>query len=321
VFIVHVVLHQSLIRRSRHRAGAEVDYIDPVFCWTALHIASLDGKSDAVDILLRAGADPDIVNDGGNTALHMASRNGQVRCVDLLCKAGADLAIVNEAGKVAREEAAERVGRQFRYNGTSHQGVLEIIDNELKHRENRMLCSALQRLAFAAAMHDRLGSASALQTAVIPRRTVDGSWELIDLVIPPLPSKDAGTLTSIPARAPACPSPTDIFRKAESEGWAWRDHQIRAARASTAHRVQTVAEEAEALSQQSIKGQRGEMMGNTWIPTGSALHDAVNIGDLSAVLSELAAVRDYGSTPHCFTNCPRTYIVEKFIVSGKESNV
>lgn len=135
------------------RAGADVDYIDPVFCWTALHIAALDGKSDAVDALLRASASPDIVNDGGNTAMHMAARNGQVRvrthaippqrdfqgccwmkdrgcfqCVELLCQAGGSLTIVNEAGQLARAEAAERVGRQFRFNGTSHQGVLDVID-------------------------------------------------------------------------------------------------------------------------------------------------------------------------------------------------
>eukprot|EP01043_Picozoa_sp_COSAG02_P030219 COSAG02_NODE_1920_length_10374_cov_9.792409_4_plen_284_part_00 len=276
------------------RSGAEVDYIDPVFCWTALHIASLDGKSDAVDILLRAGADPDIVNDGGNTALHMASRNGQVTCVDLLCKTGANLGIVNEAGKVAREEAAERVGRQFRYNGTSHQGVLDIIDKELEHRDFRKLCGALQRLAFAGAMHERLGSASVLQTVVLPRRTADGSWELIDLVIPP--SNDAGTPTSIPTRALAYPTLSDTLRKAESEGWAWRDHQIRESRASGARPVQPAAEEAEASAHQRLKGQRGQMIGSTWIPTGSALHDAVNTGNHDAVRSELAAVRGYAST-------------------------
>ena len=31
-------------------AGADVNYIDPVFTWTALHIASLDGKADAVEV-------------------------------------------------------------------------------------------------------------------------------------------------------------------------------------------------------------------------------------------------------------------------------
>ena len=254
-----------------------MDYIDPVFCWTALQVASLDGKSEAVDILLRAGANPDIVNDGGNTALHMASRNGQVKCVELLCTAGANLDILNEAGKIAREEAAERVTRQFRYNGTSHQGVLETIDKEFDLRESRILCSALQRLAFAAGTHERLGAASALQVAALPRRPADGSWELIDLVIP---SKH-GDLTSKRNTGPA-------FRWAQFKGWAWRDHQFKMLRSSGPH---PTANEAEAPTQQHLKGQRGKMMGTTWIPTGSALHDAVNIGNLSAVHSELAAVR------------------------------
>ena len=42
----------------------------------------------------------------------------------------------------ARQEAAERVTRQFRYNGTSHQGVLEAIDKELARRESHALCAA-----------------------------------------------------------------------------------------------------------------------------------------------------------------------------------
>jgi hypothetical protein len=30
--------------------GADVDYLDPIFCWTALHISSLDGKVDTVQV-------------------------------------------------------------------------------------------------------------------------------------------------------------------------------------------------------------------------------------------------------------------------------
>ena len=282
-------LQRADTRCGPSRSGAEVDYIDPVFCWTALHIASLDGKSDAVEFLLRAGADPDIVNDSGNTALHMASRNGQVSCVSLLCNAGANLAIVNEAGNTARDEAAERVTRQYRFNGTSHRRALELIDKETKHREWRMLCGALQRLAFAGAMHERLGSASALQAVVLPLRTADGCWELLDLVIPPHSS--TGKLVA----AHAFQTPVCILQQAESEGWAWRDHQTEASAAGVDRSVQTTAEEAGALPQQNLKGQRGKMMGDAWIPTGSALHDAVSSGDLSAVHSELEAVR--GSAP------------------------
>jgi len=299
-----------LLRTDGVLAGADVDYIDPVFCWTALHIASLDGKSDAVDTLLRAGANPDIANDGGNTAIHMASRNGQVRCVQLLCDAGADLAIVNEAGQLARQEAAERVTRQFRYNGTSHQGVLEAIDKELARRESHALCAALQRLAFAATMHERLGSTSALQARPLPRRPADGCWELMELVIPP----------NLPALAAAEVGTT---RRAESEGWAWRDHQASSTPRRAGYRrapasplaptpapapapaaARASAEEAEAEAeaegaQRDLPGQLGKVMGGQWVPTGSALHDAVNIGSLSAVRAELAAVR--AALPHTAT--------------------
>ena len=129
--------------------------------------------------LLQAGASPDIANDGGNTAMHMASRNGQVRCVELLCQAGGSLEIANEEGKLARQEAAERVTRKFRYNGTSHQGVLEAIDREAAARQAGHLCAALQRLAFTAAMQERLGAGSALRVQPLPRRAADGCWELL----------------------------------------------------------------------------------------------------------------------------------------------
>lgn len=273
-----------------------MDYIDPVFCWTALHIASLDGKSDAVDILLRAGASPDIVNDGGNTALHMASRNGQVRCVALLCNAGANLDIVNDAGKVARQEAAERVSRQFRYTGTSHKGVLEVIDGEAERREWPRCCAALQRLAFAAGMHERLGSASVLHTIGLPRRTEDGCWELIDFVITPCTAAHSsrGATATPGIQKPlhdACHIPTETLRRAKSDGWAWRDHQNKSSGVSCARSSQASTDEAEPPSQRHLKGQLGKIVGNTWVPTGSALHEAINTGNLSAVQSELAEVR------------------------------
>ena len=51
------------------------------------------------------------------------------------------------------------------------------------------------------------------------------------------------------------------------------------------------AEEAEAPSQRSLHGQLGKMVGKTWIPIGSTLHEAVNMGNIGAVQAELAAVR------------------------------
>jgi len=58
---------------------------------TALHVAARYGNSEMVDILLRNGADINLMDGCGETALHIAARDGNQDTVVMLMKHGADL--------------------------------------------------------------------------------------------------------------------------------------------------------------------------------------------------------------------------------------
>jgi ankyrin repeat protein len=62
--------------------------------WTLLHLAAFFGRGDAVDALLRAGADPGALSENheGNTALHAAlAGTADMRIVTALLARGADV--------------------------------------------------------------------------------------------------------------------------------------------------------------------------------------------------------------------------------------
>ena len=67
--------------------------------FTALHLAAVFGHHDAVDALLRHGADPNARQGGGFTPLHAAAQNGDRESVDALLESGADPAVANDDGK------------------------------------------------------------------------------------------------------------------------------------------------------------------------------------------------------------------------------
>ena len=69
---------------------------------TALHMASANGHTACIDLLLRAGANPDLANARGNTALHWAAENKRAAAVQrLLEEGGADVLRRNGFGKSA----------------------------------------------------------------------------------------------------------------------------------------------------------------------------------------------------------------------------
>src|SRR6266851_2549949 len=54
------------------------------FSWTLLMLAGIEGNTGVGELLIKRGADPNKVNDGGETALSLAARAGHVRFVELL---------------------------------------------------------------------------------------------------------------------------------------------------------------------------------------------------------------------------------------------
>ena len=79
------------------RAG-DIDARDPTFETTALAFATDFGQTDAVTLLLEAGADPDARNGNGSTPTIGAAFFGRPECLRLLLDAGADPALADENG-------------------------------------------------------------------------------------------------------------------------------------------------------------------------------------------------------------------------------
>jgi ankyrin repeat protein len=65
---------------------------------SCLHIASLRGDVRAVELLLRAGLDPNARGDMGNTPLHYAMRHRNSNVASRLISAGALESITNDFG-------------------------------------------------------------------------------------------------------------------------------------------------------------------------------------------------------------------------------
>lgn len=73
-------------------------------CRTALHLAAANGHTDAVRLLLRAGANHATTDTYGATALHYACHTVDDKPMRLLLEMGADPNIANEAGRAALHE-------------------------------------------------------------------------------------------------------------------------------------------------------------------------------------------------------------------------
>jgi ankyrin repeat protein len=128
-------------------AGARIDQRQSTSGMTALHYAILDGNSSGVEVLLGAGADPNLVTESGlsplmlsaivgrpsitmallaaqadvnyrapssakDTALHIAAARNEGAIAGLLLKAGADPLLTDAFNRTAARQASEH-GNMF----------------------------------------------------------------------------------------------------------------------------------------------------------------------------------------------------------------
>jgi ankyrin repeat protein len=91
------------ICRMLIKAGAKVDVHDRGT--TPLHLASIHGNTETVNLLIDEGANINARNHKGITALQLASLNGNIEIVKLLIKRGADINLSDNKDNAALEMA------------------------------------------------------------------------------------------------------------------------------------------------------------------------------------------------------------------------
>ena len=94
--------YRAAVRHDR----SDLKTIDHVWVCRAVRT----GNHDAVRLLLAGGLDPDAVDDDGNRALHLAAAGGDARAVEILLDAGANAQIVNYAGETPFDAAQRGTG-------------------------------------------------------------------------------------------------------------------------------------------------------------------------------------------------------------------
>ncbi|XP_019637301.1 PREDICTED: uncharacterized protein LOC109479753, partial [Branchiostoma belcheri] len=88
------------------QAGRDVNQRFTLGGWTALHVASKNGQTGVVKLLIQHGADLTVRSKGDRTALHVASGNGQAEVVKLLIQHGADVEARDEGDRTALHVAS-----------------------------------------------------------------------------------------------------------------------------------------------------------------------------------------------------------------------
>jgi ankyrin repeat protein len=77
---------------------------------TPLHVMVWREDTEAVNLLIEAGADVNAVGEMGETPLHVAVRKGHTEIVKALVNAGASRSVRSEFGETAAEKAAKLGG-------------------------------------------------------------------------------------------------------------------------------------------------------------------------------------------------------------------
>ncbi len=99
--------------RNRHKIliplllnhGAGIDAQDDGRLNSPLMDAAADGLDEMVEMLLEAGANPDLVSRNGQTAMILAIGQGHTESTEKLIKAGADTTVVDKLGMTALKYA------------------------------------------------------------------------------------------------------------------------------------------------------------------------------------------------------------------------
>lgn len=93
---------------SALQQGGDVEELDPKEQWRPLHAATFTDSVDAVRYLLRMRADANAPGPHGQSALHIAARDNSNEIVEILLKGGADPGMVDAEGRTPAALAAER---------------------------------------------------------------------------------------------------------------------------------------------------------------------------------------------------------------------
>ena len=124
------------------RSEMEIDERDNMG-YTALHWAVYRCDAASTEILLKLGADPNVVGGDGLTPLHFAAYTGNKTCITKLLEAGADIRAKNGNHRTAQEMASE-----FRNSETWNAAVGELgfkADGSRVRRPLSEVCCCLGR--------------------------------------------------------------------------------------------------------------------------------------------------------------------------------
>ena len=75
---------------------------------SALHSSIAARRPDIVEVLLAAGANPDLRAEGGVTVFHEAGATGQIDVAEMLLKRGSDINATDNSGKTPLTHALDR---------------------------------------------------------------------------------------------------------------------------------------------------------------------------------------------------------------------
>ncbi|XP_067655241.1 ankyrin-1-like [Haliotis asinina] len=103
---IHICVLDDDIDRLKRLLCEGCDVNSPLADKIPLTLAAQTGNVDALNVLLEYGADPTMLDRGGQSALHAAAINGSDNVVKVLLKTKCDINALNAAGNTAVQEAA-----------------------------------------------------------------------------------------------------------------------------------------------------------------------------------------------------------------------